>query len=106
MTGWAGSIGSRPPIAVQHPSPLAVALPVQRRLGAGLLHELEIRGVGDRSSIDLEGGELDRVAGALVVVGEAVGRGADLVLAAGDRDHLGAVGRAAPRRRGRRRSGS
>ena len=72
MTGCAGSIGSRRPLAVST-QPVPVALPVQRRLGAGLLDEGDVRAVADRGSVDLEGGELDRVAGALVVVGEAAG---------------------------------
>ena len=60
MTGCAGSIGVARPAGGVDPA-LAVALPVQRRLGAGVLHEGDVRAVGDRGSIDLEGGELDRV---------------------------------------------
>ena len=91
-TGASGSTGSRRPIAVRS-QPLDVALPVHRRLGAGLLHERDIRRIGDRGSIDLEGGELDRVAGALVVVGEAPRRRADLVRAGGNADGVRARGR-------------
>jgi hypothetical protein len=72
----------------QHPPPVAVTLPIQRGLGAGLLHKPLIRSVAHRSSIDLERSELDRVPGPLVVVGETAGGGADLVLAAGNRDRL------------------
>ena len=53
---------------------VAVALPVHRRLGAGVGDELGEGAVGDRGAVDREGVELDLVARALVVVGEA-GRG-------------------------------
>ena len=85
-----GRAAPRRPRRSAHPA-APVALPVQRRLGAGLLHELGIGAVGDRGSIDLEGGELDAVAAALVVVGEAARRGADLVLAGRDGDRLRAL---------------
>ena len=59
------------------PQPAArpVPLPVHRRLGAGVLDEGGVFAVGDRQAVDLEGGELDRVAAALVVVGEALVEG-------------------------------
>ena len=61
---------------------VSFALPVRRRLGAGLCEELGVRRVGDRGAVDLEGGQLDRVAAALVVIGEAAVGGPDLVLPA------------------------
>ena len=76
-----------------HPAVLAVALPVQGRFGPGLGDELREGAVGHRRAVDSERLQLDAVAGALVVVGESVRRGADLVLAARHRHHLRPIGR-------------
>ncbi len=93
-----GRVDRRPPAhRGADPGAVAVALPVQRRLRSGRLHELGVRSVADRGSIDLEGSQLDPVAPALVVVGEAAVGGADLVGAGGDGDHL-AVRRERPPR--------
>ena len=93
MTGCVGVDRLAPAARGVDPAAVAVALPVQRRLGAGVLHERGVRAVGDRGSIDLEGGQLDRVARALVVVGEAARRRRrSRTRPAGDRDHLRAVG--------------
>ena len=83
-----------------HPAAGAVALPVERRLGARLLDEPGVIGVGHGRAVDLERRERHGVSRTLVVVGEAGFAGADLDLAAFDADHLGPVG---DRLRGRRR---
>ena len=54
------------------PAPLAVALPVARRLGARIGDVLREGSVGDRRAVDLERLQHDRVPRALVVVGEPV----------------------------------
>ncbi len=91
----------------RHPA-VALSLPVHRRLGARVGDELGVGAVGDRGAVDLERRQLDRVARPLVVVGEARCRGADLVGAGLDRDHLGPLGdrlgRRPTRRPGRARS--
>ena len=92
MTGCRGSTSLGAAHRRPDPAALAVALPVHRRLGAGLLHEGDVVAVGDRGPVDPERRQLDRVAGPLVVVGEALGRRADLALSALDQDHLGALG--------------
>ena len=53
--------------------------------------ELGEGGVGDRRAVDLEGVQLDRVPRTLVVVGEAVGTGPDVVRTGRHRHHLGSL---------------
>jgi hypothetical protein len=89
-----------PPASGVDPAVFAF-LPVERRLGAGVLHEGDIRAVRDGGSIDLEGVELDRVSRPLVVVGEAAAGGADLVLTSLDYEHPPLPGRTCPRYPGR-----
>ncbi len=85
MTGGPGRRGRGGPSPAT-PSRPRRRLPVHRRLGPRLLDEGDVGAVGHRGSVDLEGGELDRVAGPLVVVGEARTRRADLVLAGLERE--------------------
>ena len=71
-------------------------------LVAAALGEVAPGGVGDRRAADAEGGQRDHVARALVVVGEALGGGADGRRAGGDLDRLEAGQAAGAARVGRR----
>ena len=97
-TGAARSIGSRS--AHRRPRPVAVAgrLPVHRRLGPGVLDELDVGAVAHRRPLDLERGELDLVLRPLVVIGEAPTRRPDRVFAGLDPDRLRPLGGEGARR--------